>query len=190
MLPDSPLLAICVAAKEQDEEKRSLLSFQTPELCEPTEVLKKALHTVAEKVFNKASLAGVQESRWFDALAPGSSHRIHLSWRQCKLLVERGASRSKSKSQTAPPPFFLFFATAAAQWFRNNFRGQSFYIWSKVMECRMVYLVNFLIGQAEMSIWLTRRNQCHTYIKRSCVIKNSLLFGESVVSCELENFLF
>ena len=74
-----PELSIRAAVEEQDEADGLLLSFRTLGLLNLSEISKKSLYAVSVKVLNRATLAGVRESRWFDVLAPGSSPRC--SWR-------------------------------------------------------------------------------------------------------------
>ncbi|XP_019212707.2 uncharacterized protein LOC109201470 [Oreochromis niloticus] len=63
---DFPLLSVCAAVGEQDEEGGSLLSFRTPVLGDLSRISKKAIYEVAVKVLNRGLLAGVLESRWSD----------------------------------------------------------------------------------------------------------------------------
>lgn len=48
-------LSICATCRSRMRKKK-LLSFQTPELCALSEVMKKALYTVAVQVFNKSTI--------------------------------------------------------------------------------------------------------------------------------------
>lgn len=73
--PEFPSLAIRAAVEDQGEEDGALLTFRTPELLDFSKVSKKCLYKVTVKVLNRAALASVRESKWFDVFAPGSSPR-------------------------------------------------------------------------------------------------------------------
>lgn len=194
--PEFPSLSICAAVDEQEDENGALLSFRTPKLSDFATVSKKSMYAVAVKVLNRASLAGVQESRWIGVLAPGSSPRgswrslykppiekrsADLQWRvvhgavatnrhvarmdhrtgsQCAFCQSEETLQHLWLSCPRLAPLFALLRPWLAG-LGQVFEDGLFIFGPKytVAQRRSVCLVNFLIGQAKMSIWLTRKNK-------------------------------